>query len=159
MSVTKNMCFNPLRGLIHTVQLNYLQYLSLLIHFFKHLNPLILYCTGTHFFLIVMFLHTDTYAQPQEAGDVRPTGNVRQEMWDRRHEAVRRSETDRRHKEDISCETDRIHEADRRRMPGDVRQEDRERQENWERQETWDRRPENDRRREKDRKLEKGRIH
>ena len=33
------------------------------------------------------------------------------------------SETDRRHKTDRSFETHRIQEADRRRMPGDVRQE------------------------------------
>ena len=64
------MCFNQLRTLIALIPLNYL---SPLIHFFKPLNPLILYCTGAHVFPIVMLLHTDTVTRmhSQEAGDVR----------------------------------------------------------------------------------------
>ena len=82
MSVTKNICFNPLRPLRALIQLNYL---SLLIHFINPLNPLILYCTGTHFFPIVMLLRTHTFAQSggrrRKTGDMRPTGNVRQKTW------------------------------------------------------------------------------
>ena len=78
MSVTKNMRFNPLRQLRALIQLNYL---SPLIHFFRPLNPIILYCTGAHVFPIVILLHTDTVTRmhSQEAGDVRQETRDRQE--------------------------------------------------------------------------------
>ena len=84
MSVTKRMCFNPLRAL------KPLNYISPLIRFFKPLNPLNSYGINFYRSTVEIFFckccYASTRTHSQEKGDLRQKTRDRQEKWDRRRE-------------------------------------------------------------------------